>query len=200
MPTPQQRKEFEQRGFLRISAAFSQDAASAMEDKVWEALGRQCGVRRSAPETWAGVQPTGLQHLKEDPVFEAIGSPATMEAVDGLLGAGGWKRPRHWGQFLVTFPSGASDWKVPSESWHTDFGFLTPPDHVRPLSLQLSCPSRPPLGRHCRFGGVSSAGAALRRRYRTEGPHQQGKGSPGNGASGGSIWTRSSATACARCS
>lgn len=133
MLTPRQIDEFDQKGFFRISAAFSQAAAGAMEDKVWKALDHQFGVCRNAPETWAGIQPTGLQHLKEDPAFEAIGSPATIEAIDDLLGAGRWRRPLHWGQFLVTFPSGTSNWDVPCGNWHTDFGFLTPPDRISGL-------------------------------------------------------------------
>ena len=133
MLTAQQRKEFDERGFIRISASFSQVDATAMENRVWAALGEQYGVDRADPTTWTVTQAVGLRQLKTEPVFRAIGSPTTVEAIDKLLGAGRWRQPRDWGQFLVFFPGNESSWTVPCGVWHTDFGFLTPPGRTSGL-------------------------------------------------------------------
>jgi hypothetical protein len=127
MPTADQRAEFEEKGFVRIPGAFSREEAAAMEERVWAWLERKYALSRSDPGTWRPGQVTGMQSLKRQAVFDAIGSAATCAALDALLGPGGWKRPRDWGGFLVNFPS-AGPWNVPSRVWHTDFGFQGPLD------------------------------------------------------------------------
>ena len=127
MPTPDQRAEFEEKGFTRVPGAFTREQAAAMEGRVWAWLERKYGLSRADPASWSVAAPTGLQGLKRQPVFEAIGSETTCAALDALLGPGAWKRPRDWGGFLVNFPS-AGPWQVPSRVWHTDFGFRGPLD------------------------------------------------------------------------
>lgn len=134
MLTADQRAEFEEKGFVRIPGAFSREQAAAMEARVWAWLERKYSVSRTDPATWTVSAPTGLQGLKRQHVFEAIGGEATCAALDGLLGAGRWKRPRDWGGFLVNFPS-AGPWSVPRRVWHTDFGFQGPLD--RPFGALL---------------------------------------------------------------
>jgi Phytanoyl-CoA dioxygenase (PhyH) len=129
MLTAAQHAEFEERGFVRIPGAFSREQAAAMESRVWGWLERTYALSRTDPATWKGLAPTGLQGLKRQAVFDAIGSDATCAALDALLGPGGWKRPRDWGGFLVNFPS-AGPWRVPSRVWHTDFAFQAPHDRV----------------------------------------------------------------------
>ena len=51
-----------------------------------------------------------------------------MEVIDNLLGKGRWKKPKNWGQFLISSPTRQA-WTVPT-GWHTDFGFLSPADSV----------------------------------------------------------------------
>lgn len=97
-----------------------------MEDFVWASLQQRFGTRRNEPATWTVIQPTGLQDLRPAPVFEPIGSALTLESIDDLLGAGQWKQPKDWGQFLISFPSGKNTWGVPSAVWHTDFDYLAP--------------------------------------------------------------------------
>ena len=128
MLTNQQRADFQEQGFFRIPGAFSRAAAARMEARVWEALSDLYGVARDAPETWTVSQATGLQPLKAEPVFDPIGGPATIEAIDDLLGVGGWMKPRQWGQFLVNFPAQEGRWRVPSAPWHSDFDYLAPAD------------------------------------------------------------------------
>jgi hypothetical protein len=127
MLTADQRAEFDEKGFVRIPGAFSRDQAAAMEARVWAWLERRYAISRTDPASWNVSAPTGLQGLKRQPVFEAIGSETTCGALDALLGPGAWKRPRDWGGFLVNFPSGGN-WSVPSRVWHTDFGFQGPLD------------------------------------------------------------------------
>nr|WP_238345282.1 phytanoyl-CoA dioxygenase family protein [Actinopolymorpha cephalotaxi] len=49
-----------------------------------------------------------------------MGSTAVCNALDDLLGAENWQRPRRWGRPLVTFPQSGDSWDVPYTSWHTD--------------------------------------------------------------------------------
>jgi hypothetical protein len=127
MLSASQRQEFETRGFVRLPRAFAKEAAQAMEARVWRWLEKQYGTRRDDRASWSGAPVCGMQGLKREAVFEAIGSEATCAALDDLLGTGRWKRPREWGQFLVGFPS-AGEWSVPSHVWHTDFGFGSAPE------------------------------------------------------------------------
>jgi hypothetical protein len=124
MLTDAQRLEFEERGFVRLPGAFSRADASAMLDRLWAVLGERYGARRADPGSWSVPIVTGLQRLRTLSVFQAVGSPRVVEAIDDLLGAGRWDRPKHWGSLLVTFPVERA-WTVPS-AWHTDYGFLAP--------------------------------------------------------------------------
>lgn len=127
MTQPTLREEFDERGFVRIAGAFPAEAAAQMVDVLWSALEARFGVLRTDPSTWKFPLGLKLQGLKRLSVFEAIGSPATIEALDELLGEGRWKKPREWGSFLVSFPKeDAGPWTVPS-SWHTDWPYASPP-------------------------------------------------------------------------
>ena len=135
VPTPSQRREFRERGFLRIEQAFSPDAAAEMERVVWKSLGSRFGVSPTDPATWNFPPGLGLQGLKKHTAFGPIGSTATLGALGDLLGDACWERPAHWGQFLVSFPTQENgEWTVPHRVWHTDF-----PLHMsaEPLSAAL---------------------------------------------------------------
>jgi len=130
MLSPDQLTAFERDGFLRVSGAFSREAARAMEDRIWTALQRKFDVCREDPATWKLPLGLGLQRLKKERVFAPIGDEKTLEALDDLLGPDRWVRPEHWGQFLVSFPNPeAGPWTVPS-GWHTDFPYIAPRDRV----------------------------------------------------------------------
>lgn len=118
---------FAEQGFVRVPGAFPRAAAAEMEARVWRWLAKKHGARRDDPASWPRVQVHGLQGLKREAVFDAIGSAALTAALDALVGAGRWERPRDWGQFLVSFPSGGP-WAVPSHVWHTDFAYRGPAD------------------------------------------------------------------------
>ena len=130
MLTPEQRTEFDERGFVLIPSAFTAAEASAMEDLVWAHVEAREGVIRGDPSTWNLTMVVGLGHLKAAPAFAAIGSPVTVAALDDVLGEGRWVRPKNWGQLLVTFPTPDVEWTVPSDLWHTDFDYQLPPGEV----------------------------------------------------------------------
>ncbi len=128
MLAPDQQREFEERGLVRIRGAFPTDAAMAMEDQIWNALGKRFGVSPNDPATWQLPLGLKLQGLKPHRVFHPIGSEATLGALDDLLSEG-WAKPPNWGQFLVTFPGDTTQpWTVPYRVWHTDFGYGSPPE------------------------------------------------------------------------
>lgn len=100
-----------------------------MRSRVWRTLERKHGFRCDDPASWSPQAVWGLQSLKRHSVFEPIGGPRLTAALDALLGPGCWKRPKDWGQMLVSFPGGGP-WTVPHHPWHTDFPYTGPTDRV----------------------------------------------------------------------
>jgi len=103
-----------------------------MCDVIWAALDK-AGIRRDDPSTWTIARPEHLQHLKNDPAFQAIGSERTAGAIDEVLEGQPWERPTDWGAFFLQFPLG-QEWDVPSRGWHVDgnyAGRLQPPCGVK---------------------------------------------------------------------
>ena len=99
-----------------------------MCDAIWGALER-VGIDRFDRSTWTTARPTHLQHLKNNPVFQEIGTARTMSAIDMVLEGQPWDKPRDWGAFFLQFPTG-QEWAVPSTGWHIDgdyTGRLDPP-------------------------------------------------------------------------
>jgi Phytanoyl-CoA dioxygenase (PhyH) len=121
-------EHFRTHGWIRIPAAFSAEDAAAMCDVIWAALAR-AGIHRNDRSTWTTARPVHLQHLKSDPVFQAIGSARTIGAIDEVLEGQPWQRARDWGAFFLQFPIGR-EWAVPYTGWHLDgdyAGRLLPP-------------------------------------------------------------------------
>lgn len=121
MLTAEQRQQFDERGYVHIKGAFSRSAAEAMQALVWDTLAEKFGIQKDDSATWSKTDVFKLQALKERPEFKAIGSEITLGVIDDLLGKDSWKRPKDWGQFLVTFPE-HTEWTVP-EDWHIDFSY-----------------------------------------------------------------------------
>ena len=93
--TPGQSDEFERRGYVHLRGAFDRAAAERMADRVWDHLARHRGVRRDDPSTWAIDAPWGgLKVLKDEPLFQSIGTRRLRAAIDSLLGAAAWRLPR----------------------------------------------------------------------------------------------------------
>jgi hypothetical protein len=117
--TPANRAEFERAGIFRLPGFYSAAEAAAMADALWADLGRRYGIGRHRPESWTKERPAQFLALTRSGAFGALGSDRLVALADAMLGAGAWTRPRHWGQPLVTFPSGA--WDVPHAVWHLDY-------------------------------------------------------------------------------
>ena len=56
------------------------------------------------------------------------------EVLDLLFGAGQWRRPKHYGNVLVTMPT-TGVWRVPHKVWHPDFEPTLPPDRLTVVKL-----------------------------------------------------------------
>jgi len=123
MLTERQTAEFEERGFVRIQAAFDPVQAREAANEIWRRLEHTRGVNRNDPSSWRIAGPwVGLKALRETFAFQSLGSPALESAIDGLLGRDRWTRLEHWGGFLVNFPDCTpDDWRLPTKGWHVDF-------------------------------------------------------------------------------
>jgi hypothetical protein len=125
MLTIEQRAEFDRTGIVKLEAAFTEAAAARMRDVVWNELSHRYGIARDDPSTWGLHAPNGLVSSRKSHAFDPILGPVLSEALDDLLGAGQWIRPKHHGQVLVTMPN-AEHWRVPDRLWHTDVGYERP--------------------------------------------------------------------------
>jgi ectoine hydroxylase-related dioxygenase (phytanoyl-CoA dioxygenase family) len=120
-----QQADFRERGIVRLPGAFSADDAARMVTRLWKIFEDRYGARAGVPASWGGViAATGLRTFRKEPVFRPIGSPVVRAAIDALLGAERWQEPKHWGQFLTSFPEAGRKWCVPHRLWHTDFPYL----------------------------------------------------------------------------
>jgi ectoine hydroxylase-related dioxygenase (phytanoyl-CoA dioxygenase family) len=129
-------EHFVEHGWMRVCEAFSADEAQAMRTAAWRALG-EIGIRQDDPATWTRERPEQLQHLKDDPVFQAVGSSRLLEAIDVTLQGQAYARPKHWGACFLAFPSREA-WNVPSRGWHIDANYtsaLSPPAGIRMHAL-----------------------------------------------------------------
>jgi hypothetical protein len=130
------RAHFDERGYLRVSGAFSAEAAAAMRDVVWDALERN-GIMRDDPKTWNNETPSHLQSLKGVDAFKSIGSERTLAAIDDIIGAGRWKLPADWGAYFLLFPT-RRPWTVPWNAWHLDHDYtasVSPVDGLKVHSM-----------------------------------------------------------------
>ena len=128
--TPEELACFEQRGYVRVPAAFARADALAMQEFMWSQLRAGNGIEREDRSTWSHAYHCvmGLNRGAEDPVYRAIAAPRLCGAIDQLLGAGAWSVPKSWGGFLVTFPQGPPDtWDLTAKGWHWDGN---PNDHL----------------------------------------------------------------------
>jgi hypothetical protein len=115
---------FREHGWVRVREAFDAEAAQAMRDSVWRAL-KNVGVHRHRPATWTVERPPHLQHLKNDPVFQKVGSSAVLSAIDAILEGLPYERPKDWGALFLAFP-GKTPWHIPTSGWHIDAYYASP--------------------------------------------------------------------------
>lgn len=169
--TETQRAEFSERGIVRLSGVFDQAAAALMCRRIWEDLRVRYGSAPDVPASWPTARPTGFQALSRAGAFDAVVGAGLVAALDTLLGTDGWRRPRHWGAPLITFPSHTAPWGVPHAQWHLDFpAHSAGPDLVGLRVLAFLAPVRPQGG-----GTVVLVGShrLVRRLIARSGPHDR---------------------------
>jgi hypothetical protein len=115
---------FREHGWARVRGAFDAEAARAMRDTVWRAL-EDVGIHRERPSTWTVERPPSLQHLKENPVFQKVGSSTLLSAIDATLEGRPYSKPKDWGAFFLAFP-GMTPWHIPTRGWHIDANYASP--------------------------------------------------------------------------
>ncbi len=120
MLSPAQRVEFDRRGILRLPATIPPADVTAMRQRLWQHLADTHGTLPDRPETWTVGSPAQFQKLTGTGAFDALAAGPLCAVIDGLLGAGRWQRPAHWGRPLVTFPDPGPAWDVPTSGWHLD--------------------------------------------------------------------------------
>lgn len=129
MLSPRQRETFNRDGLLTLESLISSTAVNAMRSRFWEYLSSRHGLDPDRVDTWTVDRPRNLQPLKRSGVFNLMATREVSEALDDLLGAGGWRPPATWGLPLVTFAVPGVSWTVPSVGWHVDsYG----PEHELP--------------------------------------------------------------------
>ncbi|MHC5066226.1 MAG: phytanoyl-CoA dioxygenase family protein [Planctomycetota bacterium] len=147
MLSAQEIDEYRERGYLRLPKTFPDDQVSAIRDRVWSFLERERGVQREDPSTWrlSGAW-LGLKQLKEEALFQSLHSEELTTAINQILGEGLWRRPRHWGGFLVNFlECEPEEFQVPARGWHVDFHFTHEPGSdfgIRVFTVLARLPAR----------------------------------------------------------
>lgn len=119
--TAEQVARFEERGHVRVEAAFPRELALKLQENMWAELRHELGIDRQDPGSWS--QPRrSLRRAKWDPLQRGIGTPRLATAIDALLGPRPWRVPSNWGVVLVTFPTPARFLEyLPRTGWHYDF-------------------------------------------------------------------------------
>lgn len=117
-PSDQTIAHFRDHGWMRVAQAFSEKQALAMRSAAWRILAER-GIDRKRRSTWTVECPAHLQQLKNDPVFQAIGSMPLLDAMASVLDGRSFEVPKDWGACFITFPT-AGCWSIPTNGWHID--------------------------------------------------------------------------------
>jgi hypothetical protein len=116
--TPSDIQRFQRDGYVVVRQAFTRADALTIEGRWWSELEATHGIRRADRSSWRQI-PGDLKAAKRDPVQARILTERVGGALDDLLGAAAWSRPRDWGRAIVTFPEPGA-WEVPTRLWHWD--------------------------------------------------------------------------------
>lgn len=129
MLTEAQKELFHEKGYLLLPQIIAKESRG-FEDFVWNCLSELHGIKKNDPSTWnkPGAW-IGMKAYKEAKILKRIGTDRVCNAIDSLLGKATWKKPNHWGGFLINFPDTPSDeWYLPNAGWHVDYHFTNSPD------------------------------------------------------------------------
>lgn len=66
-----------------------------------------------------------LQQLKNDPIFQRVGGPILLSAIDAILEGLPYEKPKNWGALFLAFPRNAP-WRIPTSGWHIDAYYASP--------------------------------------------------------------------------
>lgn len=120
--TEEQVEHFQERGWVKLEQAFSEEDALAAQDYVWRQLSLR-GYMKDDPSTWTSP----LVHIKENYAseeFDRCNTQKFQDAIEDLIGEGRWALKKSvvmWGWWPVSFSEGADKpWDVPYEGWHYD--------------------------------------------------------------------------------
>jgi len=129
-----QRRAFEDDGFVRLRGVLSPADCEAMRARTWRQLERN-GVDPDNRHTWSPEKAWKLQGIRrgDPPPAE---QPQLRAALDALFEDGQWTAPRDWGQALVTMPS-PGPWRIPAHVWHLDHPYTHPRFAIHGLNLFL---------------------------------------------------------------
>jgi hypothetical protein len=116
-----QRKEFDERGILRLAGAVDARIAGELREEVLALVAaRRLGPKSSAPGF--AVTPSRTAAVANAHGFEEVWGSGLISAVDDVLGVGAWHVPKHAGQLLaMTYPNPGVTWELPHKMWHLDY-------------------------------------------------------------------------------
>jgi len=121
MLSAEQRKDFDERGIVRLAGAVDARIAAALREQVLALV----AARRLVPESPApgfAVTPSRTASVANAHGFEEVWGSGVISANDDVLGAGAWHVPRHAGQLLaMTYPLRGVTWELPHKTWHLDY-------------------------------------------------------------------------------
>jgi ectoine hydroxylase-related dioxygenase (phytanoyl-CoA dioxygenase family) len=119
--TAEQRREFDERGIVKLPGAVDPRVAAGLRDEVLALV----AARRLVPESPANgfaVTPSRTASVANAHGFEEIWAAAVISSIDDIVGAGAWHVPKHAGQLLaMTYPLRGVTWELPHQSWHLDY-------------------------------------------------------------------------------
>ena len=104
-----------------------------MRGRLWQEMAERLGIRRDDPSSWSWsvAKSRAIQEVLRSDAFGTL-APVVGAAVDGLFGAGTWRRPAI--APLINFPIPGASWTVPHKAWHAD----EPPVGSDPLPRSLA--------------------------------------------------------------
>ena len=116
--TPSDIQSFERDGYLVVKQAFSHADGLAMEQRWWQELEDEHGIRADDHSTWHQII-GDLKAAKRDPIQAKILTARVRGVLHDLLDEAAWTPPRDWGRPIVTFPK-PGPWQLPTRLWHWD--------------------------------------------------------------------------------
>lgn len=121
MLSAEQRREFELRGVLKLERAADPQKVGAFREEVLAFVAAN-GIRPTGTGQWLAVSAGRTARVARAHGFADLWGPTVLAAIDEIVGAERWRRPKHAGQILaLTWPQPEQPWNVSTKSWHLDY-------------------------------------------------------------------------------